>query len=122
MVKKKFNKTRYLAILSAVTIGGVIVSYYLAATSDALRTAESFLSTNTSVVKKLGRIKSSRLGLNYSIKYRGKEGVATLKVILNGELESGDAYVKLETVDGIWLIKVAELAIDHATPIDLLQE
>jgi hypothetical protein len=119
MVKKNFNAKRYIIILVALGLGGVIAGYIMTANSAAFSAAQTFLTDNPKVIEFLGPIRSSRLGLNYNVHNRGGAGTAKINVILNGERKSADAYVTLEMIDGVWQVNSGNLIVDNMDPISL---
>jgi hypothetical protein len=122
MVKKKFNARRYILILITLGLAGTIAGYLMTLNGAAFSAAKIFLVKNPKVIEALGPIRSTRLGLDYSIGYRGGEGSAKIKVVLTGHDKSADAYLTLESIDGAWRVKSGNLIIDGEAPVSLLPE
>lgn len=121
-MKKKFNAKRYILILVTLGLGGVVAGYVMTLNSSAYSAAKTFLVNNPKVIEVLGPIQSSRLGLNYSVAYRGGEGSAKIKIVLVGQRKSADAYLTLDSVDGVWHVKSGNLIIDGNSQIPLLPD
>jgi hypothetical protein len=122
MVKRKFNFKKYILALMTVGLGGVVASYLMAANSAAFLAASTYLINSQKVIETLGPIKSHRLGFDYSLNYRSGDGSAKFKVALIGERKSADAYVTLETTDGVWRVTSGNLIEDGQNPVPLLPE
>ena len=122
MVKKKFNAKKYILILVTLGFGGVVAGYVMTLNSAAFSAAKTFLINNPKVIEVLGPIESSRLGLNYSVGYKGGEGSAKIKIVLAGQHKSADAYLTLDSIDGVWRVKSGNLIPDNESPIPLLPE
>lgn len=117
----KFNVKRYLLIVVSLSVGGIVGGYLMAANSLAFKAARTFLLNHPKVIETLGPIQSSRLGFNYGIQYRAKD-TAKIQVVLKGQHYSGDAYLTLEGIDGVWKVKSGNLILDGESPISLLPE
>lgn len=119
-MKKKFNAKRYFLILVTLGLSGMVAGYVITLNSAAFLAAKTFLINNPKVIEVLGPIQSSRLGLNYYVGYRGGEGLAKIKVVLVGQHKSAEAYLTLDSVDGVWRVKSGNLIPNNGDPIPLL--
>ncbi|MFN3698367.1 MAG: cytochrome c oxidase assembly factor Coa1 family protein [Pseudobdellovibrio sp.] len=108
---KKINKKLLLGIVLVFTVLVWTAAYVLCSKSDPYQKAIEFSSTNHVVNEKLGKIKSSRLGLySFRVSENMTYGSAEFTVVLSGEKKKGSIYFLLTKDSSTgWMVRRAVL-------------
>jgi hypothetical protein len=101
---------------TAIILVGSAGAYFWALHSDAYSAACKYVSRNTIIENRIGRIEKCQLKvLGWRIAYSGPNGVANFGLNVAGEKADGEVYLNMRTELGEWKVTGAKLRLQDGS-------